>query len=84
MLNSLSQPILIFSSVVSVIYQSNKSCNEVLFVKVCLKHLKEKKKNISENINEISFWKNTCMVKELEQKSVIFLKEFDIKKLQNE
>lgn len=55
MLNSLSQPILIFSSVVSVIYQSNKSCNEVLFVKVCLKHLKEKKKNISENINEISF-----------------------------
>lgn len=82
MLNSLSQPILIFSSVVSVIYQSNKSCNEVLFVEVCLKHLKEK--NISENMNEISFWKNTCMVKDLEQKSVIFLKEFDIKKLRNE
>lgn len=43
MLNSLSQLILIFSSVVSVIYQSNKGCNEVLFVKVCLKHLKGKK-----------------------------------------
>lgn len=58
MLNSLSQLILIFSSVVSVIYQSNKGCNEVLFVKVCLKHLKEK--GISENMNEIICWKK-CM-----------------------
>lgn len=51
MLNSLCQLILIFSSVVSVIYQSNKGCNGVLFVKVCLKHIKEK--GISENMNEI-------------------------------
>jgi len=64
MLNSLSQLILTFESVVSVIYHSNKNQNEVLFVKVCLKHFKEK--NILESTNEIIiFEKNTCMVKYL-------------------
>lgn len=83
MLNSLSQLILIFSSVVSVIYQSNKGCNEMLFVKVCLKHLKGKKA-LLKTWMRLFVEKNACRVKELEWKSAIFLKQFDIKKLSNE